>query len=72
MELIETYENTVNILSYSESIKRLDIKDEIDDGVLSEEDEKFKKMSQENNMLRTQLEQTRKVIPSTELQISVR
>ena len=63
VELIECYDSTVSILSYSENLKRADLQesDPNDDAALSEEDEKFRRMSKEHTSLKNQLEGMRKV-----------
>ena len=69
IELIECYDSTVSILLYSENLRRGDLQenDPNDDAALSEEDEKFKKMSQEHSSLKNQLESMRKVIRLVEI-----
>ena len=64
VESIDSYEETLNVLSYAESLKRQEtfeksLLDEED--IIKQEDQKFRKMSQENSMLKSQLDRTKRV-----------
>ena len=64
LESIDCYEETLNVLSYSESLKRAESSEKAminDEDIIKQEDQKFRKMSQENSLLKSQFDRMKKV-----------